>query len=218
MAELEPEPPPEPKWRRRKAARPQEIAAAALAVFSEKGFSAARLEEIARRAGVSKAALYLYFDTKEALFAEVVRTAVAPGVGRVRAMIEASTLPFPQFLQLFAAALALNAAQGPAGGIAKMVIGESRNFPELARIWRDEIVGPMLAAMAGLIERAQAKGEVRPGDPRVYAVQVIGPFLVSIIWRETFVPVGETPFDLEVVARQHLATLTEGMMLRGEAA
>jgi hypothetical protein len=108
----------------------------------------------------------------------------------------------------------LNAAQGPAGGIAKMVIGESRNFPELARIWRDEIVGPMLAAMSGLIERAQARGEVRPGDPRVYAIQVIGPFLVSIIWRETFVPVGETPFDLEVVARQHLATLAQGMMLQ----
>jgi AcrR family transcriptional regulator len=50
---------PEPKWRRRKGARPQEIAEAALAVFSEKGFSAAKLEEIAKRAGVSKAALYL---------------------------------------------------------------------------------------------------------------------------------------------------------------
>jgi hypothetical protein len=83
------------------------------------------------------------------------------------------------------------------GAVAKMVIGESRNFPELARIWRDEIVGPMLAAMTGLIERAQARGEVRPGDARFYAVQVIGPFLVSMIWRETFVPVGETPFDLE---------------------
>lgn len=214
MAELDPQ----PKWRRRKEARPQEIAAAALAVFSEKGFSAARLEEIARRAGVSKAALYLYFDTKEALFAEVVRTAVAPGVGRVRAMIEASDLPFAQFLELFATALALHAGQGPAGGIAKMVIGESRNFPELARIWRDEIVGPMLAAMSGLIARAQARGEVKPGDPRVYAVQVIGPFLVSIIWRETFVPVGEAPFDLEAVARQHLATLNQGMIVRATEA
>ena len=63
---------PEPRWRRRKEARPAEIVAAALAVFAERGFAAARLDDIALRAGVSKAALYLYFDTKEALFAAVV--------------------------------------------------------------------------------------------------------------------------------------------------
>jgi AcrR family transcriptional regulator len=209
----------EPKWRRRKDARPQEIAEAALAVFSEKGFSAARLDEIAQRAGVSKAALYLYFETKEALFAEVVRTAVAPGVTQVRAMIEASTLPFGQFLQMFATGLVMRAGSGPAGGIAKMVIGESRNFPELARIWRDEIVGPMLGAMTGVVERAQAKGEVRPGDARTYALQVISPLLVAVIWRETFVPVGEAGFDLTVVAQQHVATLSHGLLIEaGEAA
>ncbi|MBN9319553.1 MAG: TetR family transcriptional regulator [Caulobacterales bacterium 68-7] len=204
----------EPKWRRRKEARPQEIAEAALAVFAERGFAAAKLEEIAKRAGVSKAALYLYFDTKEALFAEVVRTAVAPGVARVRGMIEASELPFDQFLQLFAGALTANALTGPAGGIAKMVIGESRNFPQLARLWVDEIVGPMLSALTGVVAKAQAKGEVRSGDPRVYAVQIVAPFLVSVLWRETFVPVGEEPFDLQALAAQHLATLRGGLMER----
>ena len=202
----------EPKWRRRKEARPQEIAEAALAVFAERGFAAAKLEEIAKRAGVSKAALYLYFDTKEALFAAVVRTAVAPGVARVRGMVEASELPFDQFLQLFAGALAANALAGPAGGVAKMVIGESRNFPQLARLWIDEIVGPMLGALTGVVAKAQARGEVRAGDARLYAVQIAAPFLMTVLWRETFVPVGEAPFDLQMLAAQHVATLRGGLM------
>ena len=46
-----------PKWRRRKEARPGEIVDAALEVFAEKGFAAAKLDDIARRAGISKATL-----------------------------------------------------------------------------------------------------------------------------------------------------------------
>src|SRR5579875_3832641 len=78
-----------PRWRRRKAARPAEIVAAALAVFAERGFAAARLEDIAARAGVSKAALYLYFPTKEALFRAVVAEVAAPNIDRVAQAIAA---------------------------------------------------------------------------------------------------------------------------------
>ena len=67
----------EPKWRRRKEARPGEIIDAALEVFAEKGFAAAKLDDIARRAGISKGALYLYFETKEDIFGAVARAAVA---------------------------------------------------------------------------------------------------------------------------------------------
>src|SRR4028119_1048973 len=69
----------EPKWRRRKADRPAEIVSAALEVFAEKGFAAAKLDEIARRAGVSKGALYLYYETKQDLFEAGGRGAGAPG-------------------------------------------------------------------------------------------------------------------------------------------
>ena len=47
----------EPRWRRRKADRPGEIIAAALEVFSERGFAATRLDDVARQAGLSKGAL-----------------------------------------------------------------------------------------------------------------------------------------------------------------
>src|SRR5207248_2764168 len=67
----------EPKWRRRKEARPVEIVDAALEAFAEKGFAAAKLDDIARKAGSSKATLYLYFDTKEEIFRAVAQSAVA---------------------------------------------------------------------------------------------------------------------------------------------
>src|SRR3954471_8893258 len=92
-----------PKFRRRKADRPGEIVDAALAVFAEKGFAAARLDEIAARAGVSKGALYLYFETKEEIFRAVVDQAIAPNIQMIRAMIAAHPGPFPDLLRMFGA-------------------------------------------------------------------------------------------------------------------
>ena len=66
------------RWKRRKEARPQELTAAALELFVEKGFAATRLDEIAARAGVSKGTLYLYFDSKEELFKAVIREGLLP--------------------------------------------------------------------------------------------------------------------------------------------
>ena len=86
-------PPGEPKFRRRPADRPAEILAAALEVFAERGFQAARLEEVAKRAGVSKGALYLYFETKADLFRAVVTEAISPNIERVTAMASAD-IPF----------------------------------------------------------------------------------------------------------------------------
>src|SRR3954451_21201693 len=92
--------PGEPKFRRRKAARPGEIVEAALAVFAERGFAAAKLDDIARRAGVSKGALYLYFETKEDLFHAVVDLAIAPNMQAIRAMIAAHPGPLADLLRL----------------------------------------------------------------------------------------------------------------------
>src|SRR6516162_6062683 len=89
----------EPKFRRRKAERPGEIVQAALQVFAEKGFAAAKLDDIARRAGVSKGALYLYFETKEDIFRAVVSQAIAPNLEGVWTLIAAHPGPFPDLLR-----------------------------------------------------------------------------------------------------------------------
>lgn len=204
---------PEPKWRRRKEERPGDIVAAALAVFTERGFAGARIEEIAKRAGVSKGTLYLYFETKEEMFRAVVREVVAPNVETVRAAFEAADMPFGELLRLFLARFAGIVTTVPVGAVAKMVVGESRNFPEIAKVWHDDVILKAVGLLAGLIERAQAKGEVREGDPRTHAFSIMGPMLIGVLWRETFTPVGGARLDLPAIARQHAETVLGGLLV-----
>jgi AcrR family transcriptional regulator len=88
----------ERKWRRRKDARPSEIVSAALEVFAEKGFAAAKLDDIARKAGISKATLYLYFDTKEEIFRAVARAAVASLLEALESQSEGADAPFAELV------------------------------------------------------------------------------------------------------------------------
>ena len=202
----------QPKFQRRAEDRPREICAAALEVFAEKGFAAAKLDEIARRAGVSKGTLYLYFKDKEELFRAVVRDTVAPNIESVKQAVAAANLPFADLVRMFLARFADVAARLPVGAVAKMVIGESRNFPELAKVWHDQVAGPALAMMAGLIERSQQKGEVRSGDPRLHAFSLMGPMLMGVLYRETLQPAGGAPIDIEALARQHAETVLSGLL------
>lgn len=189
--------------------------AAALAVFAEKGFAAAKLDDIARRAGVSKGAVYLYFETKEDVFRAVVERAIAPNLGAVKAMAAAHPGPLADLLRGVTGVIAGVIETTPVGGVLKMVVGEARNFPEIARVWHDELVSQALGAMTTAIANAQARGEVKPGDARTYALQLIAPMLVAVLWRETFVPVGAEPFDLPATMQQHIETLLSGMLAEG---
>ena len=207
-----------PKFQRRKADRPDEIVAAALEIFAEKGFAAARLEDIAARAGVSKGAIYLYFPTKQDVFRAVVEQGVAPNLNIVRANLAAPTDNFANLLRSLMKLLPGVIATTPIGGIVKMVIGESRNFPELAQAWHDQLVQPALAAMTDAIAAAQANGELRPGDPRQYAISLVSPMLAGVIWRETFMPVGAEPIDIPSLAEEHVELWLRGVLSRAGAA
>src|ERR1700741_1274961 len=107
----------EPKFRRRKADRPGEIVGAALEVFSEKGFAAAKLDDIARRAGVSKGAVYLYFETKEDIFRAVVAQAISPNIAPVKAMAAAHPGPLADLLRGVVGHVASVVDSTPIGGV-----------------------------------------------------------------------------------------------------
>jgi AcrR family transcriptional regulator len=203
--------PGQPKWRRRSEARPGEIIEAALSVFAEKGFAAARLDDIAARAGISKGALYLYFETKQDLFRAVVREAVAPNLTAVEAF--AQQVAFGDLIRLVFARIADVVAEGRLGPVVKMVIGESRNFPELAKVWHEDVVSRMLDAIGGAIAAAQARGEVRAGDPRFHVMSLAGPLLMGVLWREVFVPIGAEPIDLKALLAQHAEVVLGGMLV-----
>ena len=203
----------EPKFQRRAEDRPREICAAALEVFAEKGFAAAKLDEIAKRAGVSKGTLYLYFEDKEQLFRAVVRDTISPNIDAVRATLEQLDLPFEQIVRAFLPRFAELTTRLPMGAVAKMVIGESRNFPELAKVWHDVVLAKAIGTLTGIIERAQQRGEVRPGDPRLQAFSLMGAMMMGVIWHETLVPAGGEPLDIEALARQHVDTILAGLLV-----
>ena len=201
-----------PKWRRRKTDRPGEIIAAALEEFADKGFAGAKLDDIARRAGVSKGSLYLYFETKEDIFRAVARAASARSLEAVRTTAKALDGPLSQLAPavLTSAVQVIAASRLPA--VVKMVIGESRNFPDLAKIWHDEIVSPAIDFLTETVARAQQRGEVGSGNPRLYAFSLAGPIVMAVLFREVFGAVSADLPDLEALARQHARALLDGML------
>ena len=96
-------------------------------------------------------------------------------------------------------------------GVLRLIIAESRAHPELAEMWHSTVVEPGLRLMTGLIERAQARGEVRPGDARLYGMGLVGPMMLSLIWRETFEPIGAPELDVNALVTQHVETVIRGM-------
>ena len=205
-----------PRWRRRKTARPGEILEAALAAFAENGFAAAKLTDIARRAGVSKAALYLYFETKEDLFRAVARSLITPDLTGVAIALETSDAPFAELAPALLARVADLLTDGRPLAIVRMVLAESRNFPDIARIWREDVVEQVLSLVARLIERAQQRGEVVAGDPRLHAFSLMGPLVMGGLFRAVFGAEGNRAPDLQALAAQHARAALNGLLIHRE--
>ncbi|GGX95405.1 TetR family transcriptional regulator [Massilia dura] len=200
-----------PPRRRRKDDRPGEIIEAALALFVVNGFAATKLSDVAQRAGVVKGTLYRYFDTKESLFRAVVQHLQVENLEVVRQAGLQETGPFAQVLTTMLARIAQTVSESKIPAIVRMVLAESRSFPDLSSIWHDEIVAPMLGAMTSMIASAQARGELGPGDPRLHAMSIMGPMLMGILYQEVFRSSTNDWLDLESLARQHTATILKGM-------
>ena len=207
---------PSTRWRRRKDARPGEIVAAALACFAERGFAATRLEDVARRAGVTKGTLYLYFPNKEELFKAVVRQAVVPNIALGEALVDELAEPAPVVLQQLIARLSA-AMVAPASAIPKIVIAEAGNFPDIARFYREEVIERGLAVYRRLLEQGVARGEFQPMDVESTAYCIVAPMIMGMMWRHSFARHEERPFDAAALCRAHLQLLLRGLVPPGKA-
>jgi AcrR family transcriptional regulator len=178
---------PEPRWRRAPEERPGQIIQAALEVFGEVGLARARLDDIARRAGVSKGTIYVYFPDKEALFKEVVRKTVISTIERAERNLTAETATEQLIGYMRTYWQFLRSPVFPA--IYRMVIGELRNFPDLATFYATEAIARSLRLVSGIIQRGIDSGEFRPMSAEVAARGMAGMFIAHAIWcgdRECF--------------------------------
>jgi len=198
------------RWERRKDARPGEIVAAALQLFSNRGFAATRLEDVATVAGVSKGTVYLYFESKEQLFEAVVREAIAPNLDRAEALVNGFEGPTPELLRaLFE--LIEHVLDSPLTGVMKLIISESGNFPQLARLYADLVVRRAFGMIRRILERGVARGEFRPIDPETMVPLFVAPVILLGLWKHSFGAHTNLAFDRRAVLAAHRDNLLRAL-------
>jgi AcrR family transcriptional regulator len=202
---------PRRRGRPRKIARPEDLLAAALRVFAERGFAAARLDDVAREAGVSKAALYLYFESKQAIFEALVRSAVLPNIERLEAMVAGSEESAGDLLRRLVQAVARLVVETELAAFPKLIVAEATNFPDLARLYRSAVIERVLGLVARIIRRGIETGEFRPADPHLAARLVMAPLLFAALWKTCFAPHDPMPFDPAPLLALHVDVLVRGL-------
>ncbi len=191
------EPLPKARWRRLPEERPRQILDAALAVFAERGLAAARLDDIARRAGLSKGTIYLYFPNKEELFREVVRGTVIAFIERAEEFAQAERDPKQALLAWMAGYWEwLRSPVFPA--MHRLVHSELRSFPDLAAFYATEVVERVHRLVCHLLERGMDVGIFRRVDALVAARMLSALFLSHANWyhqRDSFKSLADMPAD-----------------------
>ena len=196
-------PPPRPAANRaeRAAERRMAIIEAALDEFIARGFTATRIDDVARRAGVAKGTIYLHFKDKESMFEELIRTALVPMINRLHA-------PPPvggsvrDMVEGFAENFIREVASTRRGDIVRLIVAEGPRFPAIADFYYREVVSRGLAGMRALIEFGIARGEIQHRNLARFPQIVVAPALIAVIWQSLFSR--HAPLDAIEMFRVHL--------------
>jgi AcrR family transcriptional regulator len=209
--------PRKPRWQRRKDERPAEIISAALAVFAARGFAATRLDDVARRAGISKGTLYLYFRNKEDLFKAMVRETLVPNIALAEAQLGDDATPTPELLSHVLRGM-VSVIASPIGAIPKLVISEAGNFPDLARFYVEEVVARGLGVLGRLLARGVQRGEFRKINPASIGPVVVGPLMVLAMWTHALKPHTPAPiqaaFELNSFFETYIDVILRGLLAK----
>lgn len=209
------EPAKSPKFRRRAEARPDEVLDAALELFIAKGFAATRVEDIARRAGLSKGSVYLYFPSKEALMEGLVHRAVSPIAALALHQLEALEGDPRVVISATLRMVAGKLTDPKLIAIPRLIMREVVQFPDLAVMYRKEVLDQVMPVATRLIERGVAQGYLRPVDPELTVRSIIGPVAIHLILAEVFGVTGPEGLGMDRLIENHLSILFDGLSLPG---
>lgn len=205
----------EQKWQRRKEDRPAEIMAAGLRIFADRGFAATRLEDVAEAAGVSKATIYLYFASKAELFVAIVRDIAVPRFDEIEKLLDAHDGPSADLLSFVMDRLRDIATTTELPALAKIILAESHNFPEIRTFYRDHIILRGFGNLSRIVHRGIERGEFRPCNVEAAVQNIIFPILMNALARNTF---GELPqLDPDGFFAAHAEFVLRGLAADGEA-
>lgn len=196
----------QPKTRRprqrRKEERPGEILAAGLSVFAEHGFSAARLDDVAERAGVAKGTIYLYFSTKEELFEAVVRDAFAPVLDRMTGALALPDMSCTALVELMIRTMYAQIVATERREILRLLIAEAKRFPQLVAFYHREAISRGKAIAREILRRGIESGEFRDSPATRFPEAILGPAILAAVWKLVFEPI--EPLDLDRMVEAHL--------------
>jgi AcrR family transcriptional regulator len=191
------------KREQQKEARRCAIIDAALEEFTAQGFTSAKLDDVAVRAGIGKGTIYLYFDSKESLFEEVVRRNMMPDRDNMDrsslASMEGSAAEIlaTHFRHIYA--FMKNDKVPP---LLMMILGETARFPKLAQFFYEEMIRPSHELIHQIIQRGIDSGEFRADASKIYTQLLFAPAMHSAIWNLTYGNLA--PLDLDNYAETHI--------------
>jgi AcrR family transcriptional regulator len=184
-----------------RAATRDAILSAALDEFSERGFAAARLDDVARRAGVAKGTIYVHFRDKESLFEELIRASLGP-VAAALAQAPMQDIPVRLFAQRLLEVFVREVLGTRRKDVLRLVLTEGQRFPQLAHIHYREIVNRALPAVRAVFKRAYERGELKSDALVRFPQLLVAPGLMAVIWDALFARF--EPLDTAALLRAHL--------------
>ena len=197
---------------RRKEARPAELLSAALDLFVERGYTATKLDDVAAMAGVSKGTLYLYFDSKEALFKAVIEQGIFPLLDEGDALLQTHQSDARSLLELMLFRWWQTLGETPLGGIPKLMIAESGNFPDVASYYYDNVIVRGRELLRQVLLRGIATGEFRQLDIESTIDVMMAPVMMLVIWRYSLGPCGCGKQDPKSYLETYLDILMNGLV------
>ena len=190
--------------------RRQLLLSAALDEFFESGFSAARIEDIAQRASLSKGTVYLYFDSKEALFLALIEDLATPNIEQIE-QIAALAPSLREALNRLAVFAPMMIRTSNLPRLMKVLIGDSHTFPEIIRDYRKQKIERILGALTGFLDRAVDRGEIAPQNTSLTTRLILAPIVLSGMWQAVFGRDADAEVDLEALFHLHTELLLKAL-------
>ena len=176
----------EPRFQRRKEDRPAEITEAALKAFAENGYAATRVDDVAKRAGVSKGLLYLYFKTKEELFKAVIRSFIEPKIDQLASAVNEADLGAEEFLRGPFLSFIKTIPNSRAKIVVRLMIAEGHKHPDLTAYYWENVVSRGLHLLRQVVARGVRNGEFRPTAIEDHPQLLVSPVMFAVIWNLIF--------------------------------
>ena len=186
------------------AARRDAILEAALDEFSAKGFASARLEDVAKRAGIAKGTIYLYFADKESLFQELIRAKMVPVVGSIELALTTG-LPLRAVVEQAIEIFVRDIYGTRRREVIRLLISEGPRFPAVAEFYYREVLSRLLKALRGLLRNAHERGELKSDALARFPMLLGAPGIIAVVWSGLFERF--EPLDVRAMMRAYFDNL-----------